>query len=42
MTLRGVRHRTQHDGVLTDADLQLFTEVEVDEPAEATAARPLP
>jgi nitric oxide reductase subunit B len=41
MALQGVRHRTQHDDVLTDADLQLFTEVQVHEPAEATAARPL-
>jgi nitric oxide reductase subunit B len=38
MALQGVRHRTQPEGLLTEADLQLFTEVQVHEPAEATAA----
>jgi nitric oxide reductase subunit B len=41
MALRGVRYRRQHDNALSEADLQLFTEVEVHEPAEATAARQL-
>jgi nitric oxide reductase subunit B len=41
MTLQGVRHRRRHLDVLTEADLQLFTEVELHEPAEASAARSL-
>ncbi|MEO5680134.1 MAG: cbb3-type cytochrome c oxidase subunit I [Acidimicrobiales bacterium] len=42
MTLRGVRHRGRHQNTMTEDDLQLFTEVQHHEPAEATAAQPLP
>jgi nitric oxide reductase subunit B len=41
MCIQGVRHRGEHQEALTEADLQLFTEVESHEPAEATAAGPL-
>jgi nitric oxide reductase subunit B len=39
--IQGVRHRGAHEEALTEADLQLFTEVEAFEPTEATAAGPL-
>jgi hypothetical protein len=42
MAFQGVRHRGQHHDVLSEADLQLFTEVEAHEPEEATASGPLP
>jgi nitric oxide reductase subunit B len=38
MSLQGVLHRGKHHDALTEADLQLFTEVEVHEPDEATAS----
>jgi nitric oxide reductase subunit B len=38
LTFQGVRHRRHHDPTLTDADLQLFTEVEDHDAGEATAA----
>jgi nitric oxide reductase subunit B len=41
MAFQGVRHRGQHHDVLSEADLQLFTEVEAHEPEEATASGPL-
>jgi nitric oxide reductase subunit B len=41
MALLGVRHRGQHSDVSAPSDVALFTEVEVHEPAEASAARPL-
>jgi nitric oxide reductase subunit B len=41
MGIQGVRHRGEHQEALTEADLQLFTEVAAFEPTEATAAGPL-
>jgi len=41
MALLGVRYRGRHQDMAAETDLQLFTEVEGHEPAEATAARPL-
>jgi nitric oxide reductase subunit B len=38
MAFQGVRYRGRHHDVLSEADLQLFTEVEAHEPAEATAS----
>lgn len=42
MTVRGVLGRGKHHDLLTEAGLQLFTEIEDHHPAEATAAGPLP
>jgi len=41
IALRGVRHGRPHDQLVVEADMQLFTEVEVHEPTEATAAQSL-
>jgi nitric oxide reductase subunit B len=41
MALLGVRHRGHHQDLVAEADVALFTEVEVHEPAEATAAGPV-
>jgi len=41
IAMRGVRYRGQHLDVSAESDVALFTEVEVHEPAEASAAQPL-
>jgi hypothetical protein len=38
MGIQGVIHRGKHHDALSEEDLLLFNEVEVHEPAEATAA----
>jgi nitric oxide reductase subunit B len=42
LTFQGILARGKHLDVLTETDLQLFTEVEDHHPTEATAAGPLP